>query len=137
MREVRRPVDPGEASALSPLVLAYVGDAVYELFVRTRLLSVRLPVDRLHRRCVNWVSANGQERVWQRIKERLEADEAEIARRAQNAKSPAPRTASVAAYRRATSLEAVVGYLYLTGRDQRIEELLGPVLEGMQEVLGE
>lgn len=136
MSGIRRLIDPGEAGALSPLVLAYVGDAVYELFVRSWLLTSRVSVDRLHRRCVEWVSANGQERVWEGVKNLLDADEAEVARRARNAKSPAPRTASVAAYRRATALEAVVGYLYLTGRDQRIQELLGPALEGMRGDLG-
>jgi len=124
-----RPLDPEEAKVYSPLVLAYVGDAVYELAIRTLLLSAGTPVDRLHQRSVAWVSAQGQERVWQWVRERLHPEEADVARRARNAKSSAPRTATPAAYRRATALEAVVGYLYLTGRQRRVAELLQGALK--------
>lgn len=137
IRPLRPPMAPDEAAALSPLVLAYVGDAVYELVIRTSLLSGPMPVDRLHRQSVAWVSARGQERVWQHIQDQLEPGEQEIARRARNAKSAAPKTASVASYRRATALEALVGYLYLTGRVGRIEALLKPALERLWEDLGE
>lgn len=123
-----RTMDPEEAASLSPLVLAYVGDAVYELYVRARLLAPGVPVDALHQRCVRWVSAQGQEKVWEAVRDLLRPEEREVARRARNAKATAPRTATVAAYRRATALEAVVGYLHLTGQESRIEELLGPVL---------
>lgn len=121
-------LDPKEAASLSPLVLAYVGDAVYELYVRSLLLAPGVPVDALHVRCVRWVSAQGQEQVWEAVRGLLLPEELEIARRARNAKASVPRTVTVAAYRRATALEAVVGYLYLTGQSGRIEELLGPVL---------
>ena len=62
--------------------------------------------------------------VWERVKDQLQTDELAIARRARNAKSTAPRTATVASYRRATALEALIGYLYLTGQEGRIEALL-------------
>lgn len=124
-----RVLGPEEAGAYHPLVLAYVGDAVYELAIRTALLKARTPVDQLHQRSVAWVSAQGQEKVWQWLKPRLEADEADVARRARNARAVAPRSATVATYRRATALEAVMGYLYLTGRYQRIAHLLGQAVE--------
>jgi len=116
--------------------LAYVGDAVYELIIRTSLLARPMPIDLMHRQCVAWVSARGQELVWERVKDQLQTDELAIARRARNAKSTAPRTATVASYRRATALEALIGYLYLTGQDGRIEALLRPVLERCAEELG-
>lgn len=128
MTQQGRAMDAQQAASLPPLTLAYVGDAVYELYVRTRLLSLGLPVEKLHGRSVQWVSAQGQERVWEAIQDRLTTPEAEIARRARNAKAAVPRTASAAAYRRATALEAVMGYLHLTGQEGRIQELLEPVL---------
>lgn len=129
MIQLRRPLEPEEAKAYPPLVLAYVGDAVYELAIRTALLGARTPVDRLHQRCVAWVSAQGQEKVWRWLEKRLDADEADVARRARNAKSAVPRSATTTAYRRATALEAVMGFLYLTGREDRIAGLLGQALE--------
>jgi len=131
-----RTFKPEEVKALSPLVLAYVGDAVYELAIRTALLSVRTPVERLHHRSVAWVSAQGQEKVWQWLKERLDPEEADVARRARNARAAVPRSATTAAYRRATALEAVMGFLYLTGRDERIAELLGQALVDLAGVVG-
>jgi Uncharacterized protein conserved in bacteria len=132
----RRPLSPEEAAAFSPLVLAYVGDAVYELIIRTSLLARPTPIDLMHRQCVAWVSARGQELVWERVKDQLQTDELAIARRARNAKSTAPRTATVASYRRATALEALIGYLYLTGQEGRIEALIKPALERCAEELG-
>ena len=132
----RRPLSPEEAAAFSPLVLAYVGDAVYELIIRTSLLARPMPIDLMHRQCVAWVSARGQELVWERVKDQLQTDELAIARRARNAKSTAPRTATVASYRRATALEALIGYLYLTGQEGRIEALLKSALERCAEELG-
>lgn len=124
-----RPIAPDEARAMSPLALAYVGDAIYEIFVRERVARTGLPVRSLHRRSVKWVSAEGQEIVWRHMKPNLLADEEEIARRGRNVKSHPPKHASVASYRRSTALEAVLGYLYLTGRLERIAELLHPALE--------
>ena len=98
---------PEEAAAISPLVLAYVGDAVYELIVGTSLLDRPMPVDLMHRQCVE-VGFGQRVRRWsgKRVKTHLQADEAEIARRAATQSRQRRRTASVASYRRATALEA-------------------------------
>lgn len=122
------PLSPREAGALPALVLAYIGDAVYELLVRTAALGGGGPVDRLHNRVVEWVSAAGQERVWQAIEKELTPEEAAVARRGRNAKGSVPKGATPSAYRAGTSLEALVGYLYLTGDAERLERLLGPSL---------
>lgn len=114
---------------MSPLALAYVGDAIYEIFVRERVARTGQPVRGLHNQAVKWVSAEGQEIVWMHLKPKLLADEEDIARRGRNVKSHAPKHASVASYRRSTALEAVLGYLYLTGQTERLAELLHPALE--------
>lgn len=113
-----------EAMALSPLHWAYVGDAVFELVARCAHLRPGVPLHEVHRRVVAQVSAVGQEALWQRIAGLLTDEEAEVARRGRNAKSSLPHRSDPAAYRRSTALEALVGYLYLTGRYDRILQLL-------------
>lgn len=122
------PMSRDEAAKLSPVVLAYVGDAVYELLVRTAGVRRGLSSDRLHRAVVQWVSADGQERVWQEIEGLLSPEEAEIARRGRNAKGGVPHKMAPATYRRSTALEALIGYLYLTGEHGRITELIATAL---------
>lgn len=124
-----RTMSDREALALSPLHWAYVGDAVFELFARQALLRPGVPVHEVHRKVVGWVSAQGQEALWRRIAGFLTEAEAEVARRGRNAKSSLPHKADPAAYRRSTALEALIGYLYLTGRYGRIHELLSAVGE--------
>lgn len=113
-----------DARRLPPLTLAYIGDAVYEVYIRTLLVRDETMVHRLHARCVKWVSAVGQEKVWEAIQEYLTEDEASIARQGRNAKGNVPHNVEPATYRRSTSLEAVLGYLYLAGREERILALL-------------
>lgn len=118
------PLSTQEAGRLSPLLLAYIGDAVYELYVRSRFFSMTANAKRLHAQCVKWVSATGQERLWFALQDKLSTQEADVARKARNAKGTVPHHVEPATYRRSTSLEALVGYLYLTGQDERIAELL-------------
>lgn len=122
------PMGRDEAAALSPLALAYIGDAVYEILVRQAVLRPGVKVQRLHSRAVQWVSATGQERLWSQIEGDLTAEEQDVGRRARNAKGTVPQNADPAAYRKSTALEAVIGYLYLTGRTERIQTLVGSVL---------
>ena len=119
-----RPLREDEARRLPPLVLAYVGDAVYELYVRSRLAGTGGGARRLHAEGVRRVSAPGQERVWHVLERELSDVEAEVARRGRNAKANVPQHVDPATYRRSTALEAVLGYLYLTGREERIVSLL-------------
>lgn len=121
-----RPASPKFVASLSPTVLAYLGDAVYELYVRKRVLleSTDLHVDRLHRKVVAKVSAVGQAKALDAIDTWLTDEEAGVVRRARNAKMTVPKGMSPAIYHRSTSFEALVGYLYLTGRDERLRHLL-------------
>ncbi len=123
-------LEPEYVDRLPAAVLAYVGDAVYELHVRTRLVRDGCrDVDALHREAVSHVNATAQARALEGLDVFLLPDEAEVARRARNARTGrGPRTAPVLDYRHSTGFEAVVGYLYLLGREERLEELLARAL---------
>ena len=115
--------DPKE---LSPLVLAYVGDAVFELFVRSYLVAKGdSKVNTLHNEAAKLVRASSQADLLQRLDSLLSEEEKEIARRGRNAKSGSvPKNADVVIYRISTGFEALIGYLFLTRKEQRIIELM-------------
>ena len=109
---------------LNPLVLAYVGDAYFHLFVRTRLLSYeQAKVQALHSFSAQIVSAAWQCKAYQGIEGMLTEEEKGIYRRGRNAKSHAPRSASVAEYHASTGFEALLGSLYLTEQNERLYEI--------------
>ena len=121
---VRQKYDAVDAKQLNPLVLAYVGDAYFHLFVRTRLLSYEQgKVQALHSFSAQIVSAVWQCRAYQGIEEMLTEEEKGIYRRGRNAKSHAPRSASVAEYHASTGFEALLGSLYLTEQHERLYEI--------------
>lgn len=114
-----------EARAKSPLVLAYIGDAVYELAVRTRLVDESdAPVNTLHRRAAAEVRASTQAQKVEALDSLLTDAEREIVRRARNTKSTVPRSASVFEYRYSTAFEALLGYLFLAGDMDRLVYIL-------------
>lgn len=119
------PVSKERVRQFNPIVLAFVGDAVYTLCIRTRLaLESGEKTGELNRRTSERVSAHGQSEALCRILPKLTEEEAEIYRRGRNAKKPTKsKNATVAEYVRSTGFEAVLGYLYLTGQAARIEEL--------------
>lgn len=111
---------------MNPVVLAYVGDAVFELFVRQYLVSKdNLKSDHLHRKATKLVSARAQRLILERWEHVLTEEEADVVRRGRNAKSGSPpKNAEVQDYRQATALECLVGYLYYEQRIERLNELL-------------
>lgn len=120
----RTAVDP---VALPPLALAYVGDAVYELWVRERLITTAgnaLKPRDLHRQALGWVRAEAQAAALEAIRPLLTEAEADIVRRARNQRPGHPAAAGQAAYRLSTGLEALCGFLYLQGDEQRLDQLL-------------
>ncbi|MHA6481175.1 Mini-ribonuclease 3 [Paenibacillus sp. strain BS8-2] len=116
---------------MNPVVLAYMGDAVFELLVRQYLIS--LPNNKshhLHSEATKRVSAKAQRLLLERLQPLLTEEEADIARRGRNTKSGAPpKNANPADYRQATALECLFGYLYFEGRMERIGELMRVALE--------
>ncbi|MEI6101685.1 MAG: ribonuclease III domain-containing protein [Eubacteriales bacterium] len=119
-----------EAGRLNPLVLAYLGDTVYDLYIRTSLiLDERGKAGALHRLSIQFVNARFQAQVARRVVDSLEEDEKAVFMRGRNAKSSTvPKNMSVVDYHQATALEAVIGYCYLTGRVDRIEEIMREAL---------
>lgn len=109
-----------------PLVLAYIGDAVYEVFIRTLLISeANIPVHKLHKRSIEYVKAKAQSDIIHRIMENLNPDELDVVRRGRNAKSGTiPKNADVNEYKYATGFESLIGYLYLKKDINRLMEVL-------------
>ena len=99
----------------SPLTLAYIGDGVYELIIRTILIKKgNCPVNRLHKKASSLVKAGAQSAIMEVIEEKLTPEELSVYRRGRNAHSPTmAKHATMADYRRATGFEALMGYLYL------------------------
>ena len=113
-----------DVNALPPLVLAYVGDAAFHLFVRTRLLSyTQSQVHILDKFSAKIVSAVWQARAYQAIEPMLTEEEKEIFRRGRNAHSRIPRASTVREYHISTGFEAVLGMLYLRGETERLREI--------------
>jgi len=111
---------------LSPLTLAYVGDAVHDLHVRSLEAGTGRPVHSLHMDAVSRVCCRAQSEALERIEPTLSAEEAGVVRRGRNCHSRhgAPKGSSPETYTRATALEALLGYLYLSGQDDRMAVLL-------------
>ncbi|MBO5278237.1 MAG: ribonuclease III [Lachnospiraceae bacterium] len=119
------------AGMYSPLVLAYIGDAVYELIIRTRIVNEgNCPVNQMHRKSSSLVKAAAQAELIHLIMEDLTPEEQAVYKRGRNAKSAtAAKNATIQDYRTATGFEALVGYLYLNGEKERLIELVGLALE--------
>jgi len=108
---------PGE---YSPLVLAYLGDAVFELYVRAMLVGeANTSVNELHRRAREFVSAGAQAGMYHLLLDELTEEEQAVMKRGRNAKTNTARNAPVNDYRHATGLEALFGYLYMKGEHDR------------------
>ncbi len=116
---------------LSPLPLAFVGDGVYELLVREYLAAQgNCPVKKLHARKVELVRCQAQAQALEKIWPQLTPEEQEVAQRGRNAHvGHVPKNAALADYHGATALEALFGYLYLSGDMTRLRELFRCVIE--------
>jgi len=110
----------------SPLTLAYIGDAVYDLVIRTIVVERgNTSANNLHKKTVRYVNAVTQARMIEALKDVLSEEERTIYKRGRNAKShTSAKNASVIDYRKATGFEALCGYLYLTGRQERMLALI-------------
>lgn len=108
---------------LSPAALAYLGDAVYELYIRRRYLFPPQRIQTYHRQVVEQVRAESQANHLRSLTPYLTPDEQEIARRGRNAATGKPKRIDSETYRQATSLETLIGYLYLTD-PPRLAQLL-------------
>lgn len=123
--EMEPAMSPEQARQMNPVTLAFIGDAVFELLVRRQLMRTGLTAaGRLHSAAVEYVRAGAQSADCERVLPRLTAEESDIFRRGRNSSTThVPKNAAAAEYRRATALEALFGYLYLTGRYDRVQEI--------------
>lgn len=120
------PKGPREAAMVPTLVLAYLGDTLYDLYIRTRLaLESDAPAGQLHRQAIPLVCAHGQALALQQVLPTLSAEELDVVRRGRNAKAASsPRHASLEDYHQATALETLLGYLYLCGHSDRARDIM-------------
>ena len=110
------------------LELAYLGDSLYDLYVREHLIAQGGRVRNLHRHAIKLVCAHAQSEALGRVEDGLTEAEAAVVRRARNTRQTPPRNADIGEYHRATALEALVGYLYVTGQRERMNEILAACL---------
>ena len=120
----------GDPAQLAPLSLAYIGDTVYDLFVRTMLLeTTTLTVHGLHKRAAKLVCAKAQAEAFRAIEPMLGEKELAVYKRGRNSHiGTVPKSASIMDYRTATGLEALIGFLYLSGENERINEIMRLIL---------
>ena len=119
------PLSEKEARLKNPLALAFIGDTVWDLLTRQRLLLSGAQVNALHKKAVSTVNAAAQARCAGRLLPYLTDEESAVLRRGENAHShhPAPKNQTPVDYSHATGLEALMGYLYLTGQHERLNTL--------------
>lgn len=115
--------DADDLKTLSPLVVAYIGDAYFHLYIRTRLLEITHKISKLNDLSAKIVSAVAQAEAYQKIEETLTDEERTIFRRGRNAKSHAPRSSTVEEYHASTGFENLLGELFLRKKFSRLDEI--------------
>lgn len=125
-----------DANQYSPLALAYIGDGVYELIIRTKIISSgSIQVNKMHKKSSELVKAHTQAEIIKLLEEELTEEEHAVYKRGRNAKSVTKaKNATMIDYRMATGFEALAGYLYLTGQLKRLLTLVGHGLEKIGEL---
>lgn len=115
-----------EVNLMSPLIWAYIGDCVYELYVRTYLINItNLKPHKLHIESIKYVKAQSQANTLEKIYDKLTDEEKEIVRRGRNAENHhLPKNANIQEYMYSTAFEALIGYLYLTKQNSRLKYIL-------------
>lgn len=115
-----------DVDMMSPLVWAYVGDSVYELYIRNHLVNTtKLKPHKLHIESIKYVKAKAQAEILEKLTEHLTEQEKDIVRRGRNAENHhLPKNATVQDYMYSTAFEALIGYLYLTKQDERLKKIL-------------
>lgn len=134
MELIDREKDEVDINLLSPLTWAYVGDAIYELYIRTNLVNkTKLKPHKLHIESIKYVKAEAQANILKKISEELTDEEKEIVRRARNAENHhLPKNADPQDYMYSTAFEGLIGFLYLTKKDERLKEILEKCIENKE-----
>ena len=128
----KRLLDEDEVKRNDPVVLAYIGDSLYDLYVRCRLIFTGdYKAGDLHKMSIKYVCAYGQAKALEAVEDVLNEEEKTIVRRAKNAKVTPPKNCDKNTYIKATAFEALAGYLYLTFKNERLEEIFKLVFDKM------
>ncbi len=131
MEIIERKKDLNEIKMLSPITWAYIGDCIYELYIRTYLINeTRLKPHNMHVEATKYVKAKAQADILKKISDNLTEEEKDIVRRGRNAENHhLPKNADPEDYMYATAFEALIGYLYLIKQDDRLKEILNMTIE--------
>ena len=126
---INREKSEADVNMLSPLTWAYVGDAIYELYIRTSLVNnTKLKPHKLHIESIKYVKAKAQSDILKGLEVFLTEEEKDIVRRGRNAENHhLPKNADPADYMYSTAFEALIGYLYLTKKDERLKEIFNKI----------
>lgn len=126
-------LEPVDVCSYSPLALAYIGDAVYELLIRTKVMNYgSMQVNKMHKKSAGLVKAGTQAELAKCLREELTPEEDAVYKRGRNAKSGSmAKNATMSEYRTATGFEALIGYLYLT---EQYERMLTLVHDGLVKI---
>lgn len=129
--------NPEQAERLHPLVLAHVGDGYFSLYIRLRLLTLCPEKVRIiHNYSAKMISATMQALAVRQLEQLLDEQEKQVYRRGRNAKSTVPRSATIADYRSSTGFEALVGYLFIAGRQERLLEICDQAFAVISQEIG-
>lgn len=119
---------------ISTQTLAFIGDAVYDLYIRTYLASKSNEKSgMLHKKAINYVSAKAQANIMDKIEEKLSQEEIQIYKRGRNTNISTNKHVDIIEYKKATGFEALIGYMYLTHNILRMEEILKYCIEIVEE----
>lgn len=123
---IKREKNIAEINTMSPLTWAYIGDSIYEVFIRMNLVNTtKLKPHKLHIESIKYVKAKAQAEILIQLENDLTDKEKEIVKRGRNAENHhLPKNATVQEYMYSTGFEALIGYLYLTKQDDRLKEIL-------------
>jgi len=116
---------------LNGLTLAYLGDSIYEVYIREALLAKGYTkVEKLHNEAIKYTSAKGQKAALDKIRDILTESEMSVFKRGRNANSDRkPKNTDLATYKQSTGFEALIGFLYLNNEKERLEELLKIIIK--------
>lgn len=123
---IERPENVSEVNTMSPLTWAYIGDSVYELYIRQYLINTtKLKPHKLHIEAIKYVKAKAQAELLKKLQNLLTDEEKDIVRRGRNTENHhIAKNADIADYAQSTGFEALIGYLYLSKQDKRLKEIL-------------
>ena len=127
----RYEVEEQDIQTFSPLTFAYIGDSIFDVVIRTLVVSKgNTPVSKMHNACSKIVCAASQAEILEAISDELNEEESDMVRRGRNAKPKnTAKNATQADYRNATAFETLIGYLYMKGHTERLNDLIQIGLE--------